>query len=137
MASLIGDTTLQDRCETDIGSLVARLRRCIQGADERDVVLLRDVLKTILDLQRGLNVSIAKPLSQLVKQRRTELGLSLRNVGKVVGVDTSLIWQIEVGRSRNPKVLVLYGLSVALNLPFAVICDAALLDVAERASDIG
>lgn len=71
-------------------------------------------------------------LSSLVKTRRAEIGFSLEQMSKRGGFDRTLAWQIETGKSDNPKVLVLYGISKALDVPFEQVCKAALIDVLAR-----
>ena len=67
-------------------------------------------------------------LAHLMRRERTRQRLTLTNVGSVAQVDRTLIWKLEVGRSRNPTILVLHGISVALGLAFHDVCDAALHD---------
>ena len=67
-------------------------------------------------------------LALLMRRERTRQRLTLAAVGTVAQVDRTLIWQLERGRSRNPTILVLHGISVALDLAFHDVCDAALYD---------
>ncbi len=67
-------------------------------------------------------------LALLIRRERARLRMTLAAVGKVAEADRSLIWKLERGRSRNPTILVLHGISVALGLDFHDVCDAALFD---------
>lgn len=70
----------------------------------------------------------SKGLAALLFRERTRLKLSLSEVGVLAGVDRTLIWQLEKGKSPNPSILVLKGISVALAVCFHDVCDAALVD---------
>lgn len=86
-------------------------------------------------LRRAIGVAVAQAqmpaeggptLGALIKRRRSELGLSLEAVGKEAGATKSHIWELEQDRSRNPTVQMVYGLSIALALPFLTVAAAAL-----------
>lgn len=74
-------------------------------------------------------------LAEMIAMRRSMLEMSLQTVAEAACVDRTLIWQLEVGRSVNPKVLVLNGLSIALKVPFSTVCQASLVDALSREKD--
>ena len=71
----------------------------------------------------------APTLGQMIKQRRGSLGMSLDDVAQAAGCTKSHIWEMEQDRSRNPTVAMVYGLSQALSVPFAMMASAALATV--------
>ena len=77
---------------------------------------------------RARHIATKGGLAEMIVARRGHLGLSLREVGVAAGVDPSLVWQLEVGRTINPKIRVINGLSIALKVPFERVCRAALVD---------
>ena len=72
-------------------------------------------------------------LDELVLAERRRLRLTLQDVADASGMTKSHIWEVEAGRSRNPTVKCLYGLSIALGIPFMVVCRSALksLEIAD------
>jgi transcriptional regulator with XRE-family HTH domain len=71
-------------------------------------------------------------LAKLIKRRRAELNMTLRDVAAAAGVNNKGISEIETGKVSNSKVLMLFGLSVALQTSFEEICRAALVDAQAR-----
>lgn len=57
-------------------------------------------------------------LSNLLAQRRNELGLSLRDVEEATGINNAHLSQIETGAITRPAPNLLYELSVAYDLDF-------------------
>lgn len=51
-----------------------------------------------------------------IKDTREERGLSLTETAELIGCTKSHLWDLEHGRSNNPTVRTLVGLSVALDL---------------------
>lgn len=68
-------------------------------------------------------------LSVLVRGRREELGLSYAAVGRVAGLSSTAVMNIERGRSPDFHLSSLIGLSVALKLPRSKVFEAAYKSV--------
>jgi DNA-binding XRE family transcriptional regulator len=65
-------------------------------------------------------------LGELIRQHRKTLNMSLAQLAEKAGCTKSHVWEIEDGRSRNPTVKTMAGLSNALGLPLPLIFYAAL-----------
>ena len=80
----------------------------------------------------------APTLGQMIKTRRASLSMSLDDVARAAGCTKSHIWEMEQDRSRNPTVAMVYGLSQALAVPFAMMASAALATVlkSDRPADM-
>jgi DNA-binding XRE family transcriptional regulator len=89
-------------------------------------------MKTSLSADRKRHEMPDDGLAKLIRRARDDLRLTLNDVGLAAGVHPTLVWQLEVGKTSNPKILVLFGLSVALKTPFEEICRAALVDAQTR-----
>jgi transcriptional regulator with XRE-family HTH domain len=59
---------------------------------------------------------MTRRLSGMIKQRRTELGLSQRALAKLVGVSDAYITQLETRERINPSLQVLKKLAKALRV---------------------
>lgn len=64
-------------------------------------------------------------LGSLVRKRRDELGLSLRQLGERIGITDTTIMRIESGAIRSPRGDVLRALAEGLDLPLADLFAAA------------
>lgn len=64
-------------------------------------------------------------LGQLIRQRRSVLGLSLYQLGERTGITDTTIMRIESGKTANPRGEVLRALAEALELPLADLFAAA------------
>ena len=62
---------------------------------------------------------MTRRLSGMIKQRRTELGLSQRELAKRVGVSDAYITQLETRERINPSLDVLRRLAKALKVSVA------------------
>jgi len=58
-------------------------------------------------------------LGQTIKTRREKLGLSFRQLGKLAGVESSIIVRYENGETLTPKPDILTKLAQALEMPAA------------------
>jgi transcriptional regulator with XRE-family HTH domain len=65
-------------------------------------------------------------LGQEVHRARKSAGMTLQEVADIAGFTKSHVWEVEQGRSRNPTVGLLAGLSRALGVPFLRLAQAAL-----------
>lgn len=71
------------------------------------------------------HVSLAKKIAWA----RDGRGESLETVAKLAGITKSHLWDLERGRSKNPTVRTLAGLSEALHAPFGELAEAAFNDL--------
>lgn len=59
---------------------------------------------------------------------RAESGFSLQQVADLAGITKSHLWDLEQGRSVNPTVKTIHGLSQALGQTFAYLAQGAIND---------
>lgn len=64
-------------------------------------------------------------LNELIKTRRTELGMTKNSLAKKTGISHTEICRIESGERKQPSLDKLKALSIALSIPFGEIVDAA------------
>lgn len=67
-----------------------------------------------------------KTLGEEISEARARSRLSLQDVADASGFTKSHVWELEQGRSRNPTVAMVAGLSAALGVPFLRLAQAAL-----------
>lgn len=67
-----------------------------------------------------------KTLGEEISEARARSRLSLQDVADASGFAKSHVWELEHGRSRNPTVAMVAGLSAALGVPFLRLAQAAL-----------
>jgi DNA-binding XRE family transcriptional regulator len=109
----------------------------------RNTTAIADVDRALDALRRAIGVAVAQAhmpasgptLGVLIRERRAELGLSLEAVAKAAGSAKGHVWELEQDRSRNPTVAMVYGLSIALALPFLTVAAAALMTVTAMEAD--
>lgn len=65
-------------------------------------------------------------LSAEIKKARLSAHLSLQQVANAAGATKSHIWELEQGRTKNPTISMVAGLSTALGMPFIYLAAAAL-----------
>lgn len=68
-------------------------------------------------------------LGQMIAAARYDNRLSLQNVADGAGVTKAHVWELEKGRTRNPKVNTLVGLAKALKLNPVELFKAAMKPV--------
>lgn len=100
---------------------------------ERVEILLRELASAIREEVASVPEGVGE-LGQEVHRARKAARLSLQEVGDMAGFTKSHVWEIEQGRSRNPTVSLLAGLSVALGIPFLRLAQAALNTQKTRAN---
>jgi transcriptional regulator with XRE-family HTH domain len=72
-------------------------------------------------------------LGEEIARARGVARLSLQEVADASGFTKSHVWELEQGRSRNPTIGMVAGLSRALGVPFQRLAQAALNSLTERA----
>lgn len=65
------------------------------------------------------------PLGVLLSKARAKSGLSLAQLSKNSGMSISTLWELERGRTCNPRIQTLYTLARALGIPFVKLTRAA------------
>jgi transcriptional regulator with XRE-family HTH domain len=65
-------------------------------------------------------------LGEELKAARANARMSLQEVADRSGFTKSHVWEVEQGRSRNPTIGMVAGLSKALGVPFLRLAQAAL-----------
>jgi Helix-turn-helix domain len=100
---------------------------------ERDLEKVERIICELRDSTREAIANASLPtkgdvmtLGELIYVERTQRKLSLQEVADAAGMTKSHIWEMEDGRSKNPTVKAIYGLSVALGVPFVAVCRCAL-----------
>jgi transcriptional regulator with XRE-family HTH domain len=78
-------------------------------------------------------------LGEELKRARSDARMSLQEVADASGFTKSHVWEIEQGRSRNPTVAVIAGLSKGLGVPFLRLAQAAMNSAcpAENSGPVG
>lgn len=117
----------------DAGSDIPRSPRMSRVED-----LMRELTAAIREEVGALPTGV-RPLAEEIREARNGARLSLQEVADRSGFTKSHVWELEQGRSRNPTVLMLAGLSRALGVPFHRLAEAALLSAPGRvaARDMG
>jgi transcriptional regulator with XRE-family HTH domain len=72
-----------------------------------------------------MNPEIAQKIGQIIRRRRTELGLSTTAVGAMAGVEQSTIVRIELGAFASPRADTLAKIAQALKLPLDTVFSEA------------
>ena len=67
-----------------------------------------------MDLSKERELVMA--LANIIKQRRSELGLSLQQVGDRAGISKTQVWELEDGRSKNPTLETIVSIAAALQV---------------------
>lgn len=83
-------------------------------------------LAAVIREEAGAIPENVKTLGEEVLAARTHARLSLQEVADRSGFTKSHVWEVEKGRSRNPTVGMIAGLSKALGVPFLRLAQAAL-----------
>lgn len=78
----------------------------------------------------------AKALGRALRERRTSLGLTAREVGAKIPIDRTYVESVERGE-RNPSLESLSRLAAALDAPLSVLMSRAEQIGAESSSDAG
>lgn len=92
---------------------------------ERTNNLLRELAASIRE-DIGALPSNVLTLAEEIKAARTCARMSLQEVADRSGFTKSHVWEVEHGRSRNPTVGMIHGLSRALGVPFLRLAQASL-----------
>lgn len=61
--------------------------------------------------------------SRIIKTRRLEMGISLKELASTVGMAPSYLHRLEIGQRTNPSVKVVYAISEILKLDFLLLAE--------------
>lgn len=86
--------------------------------------LMRELTAAIREEVGALPTGV-QTLGQEIAAARTRNRMSLQEVADAAGFTKSHIWELEQGRSRNPTIGMVCGLSKALGVPFLRLAEAA------------
>lgn len=92
---------------------------------ERTERILRELAASIREDVGSLPENVLT-LGEEIKLARLSARLSLQEVADASGFTKSHVWEVEQGRSRNPTVGMIAGLSRGLGVPFLRLAQAAL-----------
>jgi len=90
---------------------------------------IQRILDDLADAIRVETASLPERVGDLgdeIRRARKAERMSLDAVAVASGMTKSHVWEIEQGRSRNPTVGAVAGLSKALGVPFLRLAQAAL-----------
>lgn len=96
---------------------------------EAQIDALRSAVREAVARAVGKQRNGVMTLAELILNERRRLSMSLQDVASAAGMTKSHVWELEDGRTKNPTVKAVYGISVALGVPFAVACECALRSV--------
>ena len=68
-------------------------------------------------------------LGQIILERRKFRGMSLQHVADEAKLTKAHVWDLEVGRSRNPCMSTILGLAAALDISPLTLASAAIADL--------
>ncbi len=92
---------------------------------QRTERLLRELAAAIREEVGAMPTNIAT-LGEEVLAARTHARMSLQDVADASGFTKSHVWEVEMGRSRNPTIRMVAALAKALGVPFLRLAQAAL-----------
>jgi DNA-binding XRE family transcriptional regulator len=96
------------------------------------IVLRSEVMQALADSATLVEDTGRYSMKNIIANERAALGLSLQEVADRAGITKSHMWELEQGRSVNPTVWTVYGLSRALGVPFSKMAAGALNDTEDK-----
>jgi transcriptional regulator with XRE-family HTH domain len=96
------------------------------------IVMRTEVMQALADASTLVEDTGRYSMRNFIKDGRAALGLSLQEVADRAGITKSHMWELEQGRSVNPTVWTVYGLSQALGIPFTRMAAGALNDTEDK-----
>jgi len=92
--------------------------------------LMRDLTAAIREEVGALPTGV-QTLAEEIAAARKRARMSLQDVADASGFTKSHVWELEQGRSRNPTIGMVSGLSKALGVPFLRLAEASLNSLSE------
>lgn len=89
-----------------------------------------EAMRAVADAAMQTDKTSRLSMKQMILEERSRLGLSLQEVADRAGITKSHMWEIEAGRSVNPTIRTVYGLAIALGIPFVSMAAGAMNDTA-------
>lgn len=96
--------------------------------------LQREAMQAVADAAMQIEETSRLSMKAMIAAERARLKLSLQEVADRASITKSHMWEIEQGRSVNPTVWTVYGLSKALGIPFVTMAAGALNDTEDSGS---
>jgi len=96
------------------------------------IVLRSEVMQALADASVLVEDTGRYSMKNIIANERATLGLSLQEVADRAGITKSHMWELEQGRSVNPTIWTVYGLSRALGVPFSKMAAGALNDTEDK-----
>lgn len=87
-----------------------------------------EAMQALADAAMQISETSRLSMKTIISKEREKQSLSLQEVADRAGITKSHMWEIEQGRSVNPTVRTVYGLSKALGVPFVNMAAGALND---------
>ena len=87
--------------------------------------LMRELTAAIREEVGALPTGVTT-LAEEIAAARARARMSLQEVADASGFTKSHVWELEQGRSRNPTIGMVNGLSKALGVPFLRLAEASL-----------
>jgi DNA-binding XRE family transcriptional regulator len=94
--------------------------------------LRKEVMQALADASTMVEDTGRFSMKNIIANERATLGLSLQEVADRAGITKSHMWELEHGRSVNPTIWTVYGLSRALGVPFSKMAAGALNDTEDK-----
>lgn len=87
-----------------------------------------EAMQAVADAAMQLKSTAKLSMRKMIVDERARLKLSLQAVADRAGITKSHMWEIEAGRSINPTIRTVHGLSKALGIPFVSMAAGAMND---------
>jgi DNA-binding XRE family transcriptional regulator len=99
----------------------ARIEKAIEA-------MRSEAMQAVADAAMQLKSTAKLSMRKMIVDERARLKLSLQAVADRAGITISHMWEIEAGRSVNPTIRTVHGLSKALGIPFVAMAAGAMND---------
>src|ERR1700722_15267689 len=85
-----------------------------------------EAMQAVADAAMQIKTTAKLSMRKMITDERARLNLSLQEVADRAGITKSHMWEIETGRSVNPTIRTVHGLSKALGIPFVSMAAGAM-----------
>lgn len=119
----------------ELKALETQLKQLQKQAEPLDVIVggLQRKLRTVTN---RIERSVFSGFGSIIKNRREELGLSLKKIEEETGISPSYINRIEKGQRKAPSYRIIEQLAKALDLPVNKLMQVAEVPVQDEVSSI-
>lgn len=127
--------TPKDIDSSNIGELEKQLKELQKEVEPLEVIVggLQRKLRTVTN---RLERSVFSGFGSIVKNRREELGLSLKQIEVETGISPSYINRIEKGQRKAPSYRIIEQLAKALDLPVSKLINVAEVEIQDDVPSI-